>query len=406
MSSAEARDRGRTPELAALVALCLFLPLYEVPKTLAWLAYLVIWVVNRRRARDFGGAWDLWDSLIVAWLGSGLLAAAFAGMHGAEWRGAVDLFRYGSLLWVLKRSRYGTREIRLVLGALLSSTLVGIVMAYGALWSGRRQALELNSVGHVNHTAIYLAMIFVACAAWAFTRWRALAILAATVLLVALFWTASRAAIGVGLASVLVLGVAWWRRSRRPLLVSAAAVVLAVSAAWIGKAEVISKQRANLEAHNVLSYRDGIWRAALVAWQRYPVFGLGPSNFGRADKEHLRRWREEAGKPFDPELYAYFPHAHSLFFSTLAERGLIGAIALAAVLIAWLLYLWRYRPVGSASDEEWVLWSAAAGAWLVTVGVGLANTTLHDEHALLAMLFLGLWLSNLTQRRSTPSHRR
>jgi O-antigen ligase len=404
VSSAEARDRGHTLELAALVALCLFLPLYEVPKTLAWLAYLAVWAVNRTRARDAGGAWDLWDSLIVAWLASGVLAAAFAGMHGGEWRGAVDLFRYGSLLWVLRRSRYGTAETRLVLGALLCSTLVGILMAYGALGSGRREALELNSVGHVNHTAIYLAMMFVACAAWAFARWRVLAILAATLLLVALFWTASRAAIGVGLVSLLVLGLAWWRRSHRPLLVSAAAVVLAASVAWVGKAEVINKQQANVEAHNVLSYRDGIWRAALVAWQRYPVFGLGPSNFGRADMEHLRRWREEAGKPFDARLYAHFPHAHSLFLNTLAERGLIGALALAAVLIAWVFYLWRYRPLGSASDEEWILWSAAAGAWLVTVGAGLVNTTLHDEHALLAMLFLGLWLSH--RQGSEPPRRR
>jgi O-antigen ligase len=174
--------------------------------------------------------------------------------------------------------------------------------------------------------------------------------------------------------------------------------------AWVGKAEVINKQRANVEAHNVLSYRDGIWRAALVAWQRYPVFGLGPSNFGRADMEHLRRWREEAGKPFDARLYAHFPHAHSLFLNTLAERGLIGALALAAVLIAWVFYLWRYRPLGSASDEEWILWSAAAGAWLVTVGAGLVNTTLHDEHALLAMLFLGLWLSH--RQGSEPPRRR
>jgi O-antigen ligase len=385
---AEARDRGRTLELAALVALCLFLPLYEVPKTLAWLAYIVMWTVNRARARDFGGAWDLWDSLIAAWLASGILAAAFAGMHGDEWRGVGDLLRYG------------LAEIRLLLGALVGSAVLGILIAYGGLWSGRRQALELNSVGHVNHTAIYLAMMFVACAGWVFARWRVLAVFAATLFLVALFWTASRAAIGVGLAAVLVTGVAWWRRSRAPLLVSLATVALAVSVAWIGKAEVLNKQRANVEAHNVLSYRDGIWRAALVAWQRYPIFGLGPDNFGLADEQHLRRWREEAGEPFDASLYAYFPHAHSLYFSTLAERGLVGTLALAAVLIAWLVYLCRYRPLAGESDEGWILWSAAAGAWLVTVGAGLANTTLHDEHAVLAMLFLGLWLSRARGSRA------
>jgi hypothetical protein len=47
---------GRRAELGALVALCFFLPLYEAPKNLAWLAYALLWLANRWRARDFGGA--------------------------------------------------------------------------------------------------------------------------------------------------------------------------------------------------------------------------------------------------------------------------------------------------------------------------------------------------------------
>jgi hypothetical protein len=55
----------------------------------------------------------------------------------------------------------------------------------------------------------------------------------------------------------------------------------------------------------------------------------------------------------------------------------------------------RYRPVPGNADDDWILWAGAASAWMVTVGVGIVNTTLHDEHAILAALFLGLWLSRL-----------
>jgi hypothetical protein len=60
--------------------------------------------------------------------------------------------------------------------------------------------------------------------------------------------------------------------------------------------------------------------------------------------------------------------------------------------------LLRNRPVASADDEAWLLWGAAATAWLVTVGVGLVNTTLHHEHGILAVLLLGLWLSKRPAR--------
>src|SRR5688572_2230080 len=93
-------------ESALLLALCFFLPLLEAPKSLLWLAYAATWVVNRFRARNFGGPWDLWDSLIAVWMASGFVVAAFAGLDGGQWRGAGDLLRYGSLLWLVKRAGY------------------------------------------------------------------------------------------------------------------------------------------------------------------------------------------------------------------------------------------------------------------------------------------------------------
>jgi hypothetical protein len=38
------------------------------------------------------------------------------------------------------------------------------------------------------------------------------------------------------------------------------------------------------------------------------------------------------------------------------------------------------------------LW-AALGAWVITVVGGVFNTTLHHEHALIAMILFGVWLA-------------
>jgi O-antigen ligase len=388
---------ARRLEVGALLALAFFLPLYEAPKAIAWLLYVALWLANRARVRDFGGRWASWDWLMAAWIASGFMVAAFAGLHGSEWRGALDLVRYASVAWMLKRSAYTDLEMRRVFQALLVSVLIGLALGYWDLRTGRHVYLELNSVGHVNHTAIYVAILLGACAAWLFSGGGLLAGAVLAVLLVSLVVSASRGAIAVGVAAVLVLGFAWWPRSRKPAAAAIVLVALTVSAAWLGGAEVIRKHRLDVESQNVLSFRDSIWRTALVAWQRYPLFGLGLDNYGLVTLERVKAWRAEAGKDFEASRYAEFPHGHSLYFTALAERGLVGSAPLIAVLAAWLAFLWRYRPAREAPGDDWLWWGGAASAWLVTSGVGLVNTTLHHEHGILAAMFLGLWLSRLSR---------
>jgi len=402
--------RSRFPvEIGLLVALALFLPLAEAPKNLAWLGYSAAWLANRGRARDFGGRWDLWDTLIALWIASGFLAAAFAGLHGSEWRGAGDLARYTGILWMVKRGGYSWRERRWVLSALVLSTVIGLAVGYGRMWSGigKSGTLQLHSVGHVNHTAIYLAIVLGLCAAWLFARWRAwsrarrtLALAVLLAVLASLVVTASRGAIGVGLAMLPLLALAWWPRWKVPAIGSVAVVTLTAAVAVGFGAEVVRKQARNVAADDVLASRDGIWRMGLAAWERYPWFGIGMDNYSRITHERVRAWRAEAGKDYDESHYVRFPHAHSIYLNTLAERGVVGAAALLAVLAAWLAWLIRRRPRPEAEDREWLLWGGAASAWLVTVGAGTVNTTLHHEHGILAALLLGLWLARLPTRRT------
>ena len=91
--------------------------------------------------------------------------------------------------------------------------------------------------------------------------------------------------------------------------------------------------------------------------------------------------------------YRRAPHAHSLYVNTITERGAIGLAALLAVLVAWAVTLWRLRPRTGGDVEAAALWCAAFSGWFVTVVIGFANTTMHHEHATLAVLTLVLWLA-------------
>jgi O-antigen ligase len=393
-------------ETGLLLGLCFFLPLLEAPKNILWVAYVVCWLVNRLRTRDFpgawGGRWDLWDTLIALWIASGFVVAAFAGLHGNEWRGTIDIVKYGAVLWLVKRAGYGAAEIRMVLGTLVASTVIGLVVGHWRMLTGAAKSgtLQLWSVGHVNHTAVYLAIMLALCAVWLFARWhdwrapkRALGLAVAAFVLYSLVVTASRGAVGVGMLMVVILSIAWWPRARAPLVLSFAAILLIAAAAVGVGLNVVKKQEDNAAARNILSFRDGIWRMGLVAFERYPWFGVGLDNYQLITHERVKEWRAAAGKDYDAARYVHFPHAHNLLINTLAERGIVGTAALFAVLLAWFVWLLRFRPRAQDDDLEWILWGAAAGAWLVTLGAGTVNTTLHDEHGILAALLLGLWLS-------------
>jgi O-antigen ligase len=394
-------------ETGLLLALCFFLPLAEAPKNLLWLAYLVVWAVNRIRSRDAGGPWDRWDTLFALWIASGFLAAAFAGLHKSEWRGAGDLLRYASILWLVKRGGYSARELRALLTALVLSAVVGLAYGYLRIWAGAGLTgkLQLHSVGHVNHTALYIAIMLGVCTSWLFARWQrwnlARRLLAAAVellVLVSLVVTESRGALAVGLALVLLLALAWWPRWRVPLAASAAGAFLVVALAVVLHLEVVRKHEQNVIDQNVLAFRDAIWRTSLAAWERYPLFGVGMDNYSAISLEEVRRWRTEAGKDFDPKRYSIWPHAHSLYANTLAERGAVGLAALAAVLLAWLAALVRRRPARSHADAEALFWGASASSWFVTAVGGAFNTTLHHEHGILATLLLGIWLCAIQAR--------
>jgi O-antigen ligase len=395
-------------ETGVLLAFCIFLPLVEFWKNVAWLAYVLAWLVNRVRAGSIGGAWRWWDTLVLVWAGSAYLSAAFAGLEGNAWAKTGDVATHAVLLWLVMRAGYSEREIGWALGALVASTLLGLVYGYWRIWSGAGKSgtLQLHSVGHVNHTAIYLAIMLGVCVSWLFARWRgwpaggrAAALAVTLFVLVSLMTTASRGAVGVGMLLVLLLAAAWWPRWRAPLYAGAAAMIVIVAALVGFGAEVVRKQIGYNEMQNVLASRDGVWRMGLAAWEKYPWFGVGKDNYGQVTHELVRSWRSEAGKDYDAARYVRFPHAHNLYLNTLAERGIVGFAGLAALLLAWLVALFRLRPRPGAEDFAWLVWGGAASAWFVTVAVGMVNTTFHHEHGLLAVLLLGLWLSTLPKTR-------
>ena len=388
-------------ERSTLIALAFVLPLFEAPKNLLWAAFVAVWLLNRWRKRDFGGRWDPWDTLIALWIGSGCALAAFAGIRDDEWHAAVDIVRYASVLWVLKRSRYADRTWFALIAAILAGTIAGLAWGYyDVLVTREPHALSLNSVGHVNHSSIYLAIVFGVALAAARAWWREasalrrvanLALLA--FLVVALFWMQSRAAVAAAFIMAVVILSVYAARRRQGLGLVALAAAGAVAAALLLSPQVVEKNTMFMQKSYVLNGRDEIWRVGFAAWREFPLFGVGMGNFGRVDYKRLESWSAKRGEAFERQSFLPASHGHSLYVNSLAERGILGLGALLAILAAWALALIRRVPDANAPALVWAFWGGAASAWIITIVAGALNTTLHHELALLCMLLLGGWLS-------------
>jgi O-antigen ligase len=392
---------SRRIEFALLALLAFSLPLAEAPKNIFAALYVSLWLVNRLGS-DWGGPWRHWDTLFLAWGLSGYVMAPFAGLPRNEWAGAHDLPRIAFVCWAASRARYPERAWRMLLAVIAASTAIALAQGLWRLHGARTLAdLELKSVGHVNHSAIYLAIAFGLAmsglaAAWRARRlpagaaWGALALF----FLAGVIDSASRGAFAVSVVLAVVLAANAMHRSRRLfaalcLLAAACAAIVLTSDLEIGR-----KLQRNMDARNVSAFRVQIWDRGLLAWRQMPVAGVGLENFGQISDARVLGWLASEGRQSEAGAYVRNSHAHSLYVNTLVERGLAGSVPVVLLLVAWAVLLARTRPGPQASETDTLVWGASFSGWFVVVAGGLINTTLHHEHGLLAALLLGAHLAH------------
>ncbi len=72
------------------------------------------------------------------------------------------------------------------------------------------------------------------------------------------------------------------------------------------------------------------WKIAILEFLNYPLFGVGPGNFGPFSSQFL--------KPGDPES----KFSHNFFLQTIAENGIIGVIG-ATIIVFLIIYLFSEK---------------------------------------------------------------
>lgn len=397
------KDPLRYLELTFLNLMLISLPSLEALKNI-FLALFIIFSLWRQCLSKFKMIWGIWDLIFLIYIASAFLSSIFAGFApGNEWRGFQGMFFWVLFGWALSHAHYKQKEVAWILWITILATLPPLawgLIEYMVIHT--KDTLQLHSVGHVNHSAIYLGIILGAALSVVLSIWRDVnlfkklgLILLPIILFVAIIIGQSRGVFGISIICIcLIILLIPHSTKIKTIAFSIFAIILTMM--LIMNAGIIEKQVQNQKSNNILSDRDSIWLAGLEASRLHPLFGIGNGNWEKITSEHIKQSLTSRGKSFNPEKYrTNMKHGHNIYITTFVERGLFGFFGLLAFMMLWLLTLINNYPKFKISTQGSYVWGASLSAWIVTCGVGFVNSTFHHEHAILALLFLGLHLSFL-----------
>lgn len=384
-----------------LIALVLFcLPLFEAPKNIFSVLFLIVWVFHAVRTKSLGS--NCVFNLPIMALAAILWFAPLFSAYGATITSFDSAPRWTLLALfsiVAARLNYSRGQMLVIWAALLIGGIVAVAESFW-VWSGNGKAVpELRSVGHVNHSSMYTLVPLAAGlgALYVKERWlQVLGVLGVSSTLAFLPPSGSLVA-GISIMIIMMFGfsvyaVRRWSRRGFPMAFLGAFVIVAFVLMLPLASDFRTELASRVTSDNILSGRDKILYSALAVWDQHPILGTGWFSFGLATSEEVVREALAAdGIEYDPNVYWHYNHGHNLWTTMLIERGLLGVL-----LVSLLLFLYFKIFLSIVFDRETngqADLGIALGGLLVALGFavsGLGNTTMMNEHGHAGMAFISV----------------
>lgn len=393
-------------ELTFLSFFLAFLPSFEAPKNIFLASYLI--TALYRQSQLPLSKLSIWDWVFLSLIFSSFITALFHGIEGgSEWKGFRSMLLWIIFGWTLFRSDYNFDEKKYLFIFAILMTLPPLAWGLTQLLIlFEKDSLQLHSVGHVNHSAIYLCMM--AGASFAFLTYQFQALEKKYVFLLtflsfflftAVAISQSRGAFSIAILltyTVILLSKLSSKIKMTGLVLFS--IYLATNI-FIKPLAIVEKQIAYQNNHDVLSQRDKVWRAAFELARLNPMLGIGGGKWKQYKIDQIKSSVESRGETFNEDDFALqFGHPHNIYLSYLVDRGILGLITFLSFMLIWLITLINSYKKFNQDSKAMLFITGSFSAWTTIFGIGLVNTTFHHENALLALFFLGLHLSFLRQK--------
>ena len=394
-------------KVLSLIFLTLFLvslPSLEAPKNIFMFLFVISAFLIEVKDRTYKN-YEIWDGIFLSLILSALLSACFGALNGYEWKGFRTILFTSLMGWLLYRYKYTTKELNFFYWVTILSIIPPLLWGLTEVFIfNSKTNLQLNSVGHVNHSAIYLTLIYGALISKLLNNngdYSAIKKIGLYVLTLTLFAGvvigASRAAFGCAIL-VTILSIFLSNKSISKKIRGYIYFLVLISFAIFLNATIFQKIAVKIKAHDNLSARDKIWSISIEGSKINRILGLGNGNWKLMPEEKIKQITESQNKNYSPDDFNFaikLGHPHNLYLVYLAERGIFGLLTLAGFILFWLFKLIKSYPTTKKSKGYLLFWMSSLSAWITVFGIGLVNSTFHHETALLAFVFLSLQLGYL-----------
>ncbi len=383
----------------------LALPSLEAPKNIFLILFMLIsiWRLKLFRLHP-----TRWDGIFFLYACSALLSAIFAGYNDKnEWSSLVGMLIWTSFGWIISKTDYTKKEkLNLIIIAMIACLPPMLWGAIQLLYLKTKDTLELHSVGHVNHSAIFIFLVYSLVISYFVIYFnsiskniRILFFILVILFLDAIFIGGSRAAfLSAVLFTTLLLLLN--KNSLKIKLIVSSIFIMLFSLNYISHDKLenglIQKQINKNNANSQLSGRNAIWNISIEAAKIYPYFGVGNNNWRFIKESDIQKQVESRGEIYDRSNYVFghHIHSHSLYFSALVERGIVGFSILIMLMSAWLILLKHDYKYMIKSKLNVYVWFGSLAGWLSIFFIGLVASSFHHENAILGLLLLGLHINN------------
>ena len=385
-----------------LALMLIVLPNLEAPKNLFAVLFVVSWIFISKRDKNWGGGWKLIDTIFLLWILADIAIGINAiVVHNQPASGSKDIIKFVLVGWVVSRSSFTIRQmIDLCVIAIIFTV---IPLAYSYLNCSGGTCVELNSVGHVNHTAIYLFIVYTISLSLLIFNFknignflRTILVLTSVVLFYVVIDTHSRAASGL-IAIVTLIAMLYsiyYYRSWCSLIISILLISLASIILVYDPPAVVNKfiNGSNLTGD---SPRQKIRNFAYYVFKIDPILGTGIGNFPNFGHDDIKDLVIQDKGVYDKNQFMPYAHPHNTYLVYLTGGGVL---LFSIFSWFWLHIMQIIYRINKESNEKWLVFNGISVVMIV-LGIGWVNTTLAHEHALITMFVLGFLISRFRQLR-------
>lgn len=330
---------------------------------------------------------------IVADIAAGVNAVIFYDLPA---NGSKDILKFILVGWAISRSQFNPRQTIVLCMTAIVFSVLPIAIIYTDCSGG--SCIQLNSVGHVNHTAIYLLIVYMLSSSLLLLNFQNISRATRLTLLISIIVLAytivdawSRATYGILVVYTLMLLVyaMYYFKSRLTTIWLSIFIALSTLTTVYNPPPVFHKL---VNGSNVVggdSIRQKIRNHSYYVSQSSPVLGVGFGNYVHFGHDNIKELVVSKEGRYDSSQFLPSDHPHNIYYTYLVGGGLV----VFTIFVWFWLHIFRIiYKLNRQSDEKWLILSAI-GVAMTTLLIGWVNTTLAHEHALISMFILGMLIS-------------